>query len=117
MNNTRGQNNLALTGEIGTGMELKTAQEFAHQLNESILSEKGNNQSFYDAKEAGVQVTRNQNDNLDSSEVGTMYLRQGRNSSIGTGTQHLHSPTNGLGLSHYKNTYSPQRPGQGLPGL
>ena len=60
-----------------------------------------------------MQATRNQNDNLESSEVGTMYLRQGRNSSIGTATHgaNIDSPTNGLGLNNYKNTYSPVRPG------
>ena len=53
-----------------------------------------------------MQATRNQNDNLESSEVGTMYLRQGRNSSIGTATHgaNIDSPTNGLGLNNYKNT-------------
>ena len=74
--------------------------------------------TFNIGQDAGVQVTRN-DDNLESSEVGTMYLRGGRNSSIGT-TSNVRdiSPSAGLGLSHYKNTSTPQqRQVLGLPGI
>ena len=69
----------------------------------------------------GGTETRNTKDNLESSEVGTMYLREGRNSSIGTTTNARNaSPNNnGLGLSHYKNASTPLKEHQytGLPGI
>ena len=69
--------------------------------------------TFRSGAQASAQQRKKGND--DQSENGTMYLRQGRNSSIGNTTAHqIDSPTNGLGLNNYKNSYSPGKHNMGV---